>query len=87
MIGITERFYDSATFKTLLRPSIIVDFDTGAEANLVHRTFIEQYTLKTIFFFIPKLSVPRKRQISPTKIIYVPLIIMDSRRIKRTVGI
>ena len=37
MVGITERFYDSATLETLLRPSITVDFDTGAEADLVDR--------------------------------------------------
>ena len=84
MVGITERFYDSATLETLLQPSITVDFDTGAEADLVDRAFAERHALKTAPFSAPKLVVPGGGQISPTKVVHVPLTMTDSRGTKRT---
>ena len=46
MVGITKRFYDSAILENLLRPIVTVDFDTGAEADLVDLAFAEQHALK-----------------------------------------
>ena len=84
MVGITERFHDSATLETLSRPLITVDFDTGAEADLVDRAFAEQHALKIAPFSTPKLSVPGGGQISTTKVVHVPLTMTDSRGTKRT---
>ena len=55
ILKITKRFYNSTTFETLLRPSIIIDLHTCVEADLVDRAFTKQYALKTAPFFAPKL--------------------------------
>ena len=84
MVGITERFHDSATLETLTRPSISVDFDTCAEADLVDRAFAEKYSLKTAPFSAPTLALPGGAQISPNRVVHVPLAMTDSRGTKRT---
>ena len=84
IIGITEQFYNSATLETLIRPSIIVNFNTGIEVDLVDRAFAERHALKTAFFSAPKLSVLGGGQISPTKVVYISLTMMDSKGSKQT---
>ena len=84
MVGIMERFYDSAILETLTRPSISVDFDTCAEADLVDRAFAEKYSLQTAPFSAPTLALPGGTQIPPSRVVHVPLTMTDSRGAKRT---
>ena len=84
MVEITERFHDSAILETLTSPSISVDFDTCAEADLIDRAFAEKYSLKTAPFSAPILALPGGAQISPSRVVHVPLTMTDSRGTKRT---
>ena len=84
MVGITKRFYDSAIFETLLRPIITVDFDTGAETDLVDLAFPEQHALKTALFSAPALVVVEGGQISTNTVVHVPLTMTTSQETKRT---
>ena len=78
MVGITKRFYDSAILETLLQPTVTVDFDTGAEADLVDLAFTEQHALKIALFFAPALAVVGGGQISTNRVVHVPLTMTDS---------
>ena len=84
IVGITKRFYDSAILETLLRPTVTVDFDTGAEADLVDLAFAEQHALKIAPFSAPALAVVGGGQISTNRVVHVPLTMTDSRGTKRT---
>ena len=84
MVGITKCFYDSIILETLLRPTVTVDFDAGAEVDLVDLVFTEQHTLKIAPFSAPALAVVGGGQISTNRVVYVPLTMMDSRGTKRT---
>ena len=57
IVRITKCFYDSAILETLLRPMVTVDFDTGAEADLVDLAFAEQHVLKIPLFSASALAV------------------------------
>ena len=83
MIRITKRFYNSAILKTLLRPTVTVDFDTGAEADLVDLAFTEQHALKIAPFSALALVVVEGGQISTNRVVHVPLTITDSWGTKR----
>ena len=84
MVEITKRFYDSMILKTLLRPTVIVDFDTSVEADLVDLAFAKQHALKIASFSALALAVVGEGQILTNRVTHVPLTITDSRRTKRT---
>ena len=84
MVGIIERFYDSVILETLTRPSISVDFNTCAEADLVDRAFAEKYSLQPASFSAPTLALPGGTQIPLSRVIHVSLTMTDSRGAKRT---
>ena len=84
MVEITKRFYDSMILKTLLRPTVIVDFDTSVEADLVDLAFAKQHALKIASFSASVLAVVGGGQISTNKVVRITLTMTDSRGTKRT---
>ena len=85
MVGIVSRFFDSAVLEVPGRPTCLVDFDTGAEADLVDFDFVERHSLEMAPFTAPHIVAVDDNHFESLGVVYVPLKLTDSRGVVRRI--